>query len=303
MLKNKYRRCFIMIILFAGCFTISCVGWVPLNVLEPDLNHEFKLVEAFVNSDLNSSGWGTSCLLKFKIANNSKWTFRECCFSVSILDKDGKEIWKEDSIILRNFISGEIREWDNWTGVNDHINVPYNLRNSYKSFKLVFKPEKSFAVIEYLLDMEEPVKDVENHFIDKIIDIKFLFSHNEVLFELKNQSDIPIKLDWDKVAFIDIEGNSHRVIHKGVRLIDRNSPQVVTTIPPKAKISDFWVPSDNIYYSETISEWCYLPINKDISFLDKESYVGKSLSIFFPLLIGHDETNYSFKFKITSYKP
>jgi hypothetical protein len=99
---------------------------------------------------------------------------------------------------------------------------------------------------------------------------------------LNNKTNVPIKVDWDQASYVDIEGQSHKVIHSGIRLIDRDKPQSTTMIPPSAKINDILIPSDHIYYEEVlIPGWRHKPLLPDAPLALRAK--GKTFSIFLPL--------------------
>ena len=81
-------------------------------------------------------------------------------------------------------------------------------------------------------------------------------------FDLLNKTDIPIKVVWDETAYVDIGGQTHRVIHNGVKLADRNSPQPPSVIPSKGRLNDIVYPSDNVSYSNSrySDGWSQMPM-------------------------------------------
>lgn len=74
-------------------------------------------------------------------------------------------------------------------------------------------------------------------------------------FDLLNKADIPVKVVWDEAAYVDIGGQTHRVIHDGVKLTDRNSPQPPSVIPSKGRLNDMVYPRDNVSYSNSRYKW------------------------------------------------
>jgi hypothetical protein len=123
-------------------------------------------------------------------------------------------------------------------------------------------------------------------------------SKQQLGFVLKNKTDEPIEIDWNKVAFVDVTGESHKVIHSGVKFNERSQPLVATTIPPSARIEDIVFPSDYVYFREgQYGGWSEYPL-----FPDGEKaapYKGQIFTIFMPMKVNGVVKNYSFKFKIT----
>lgn len=131
-------------------------------------------------------------------------------------------------------------------------------------------------------------------FSDEFMDIVFSFGDKQISFEIQNKTASGIKLNWDEFSIIYPNGNMSRVVHSGVRLMDRNSPQAPTVIPPGAKISDFLTPSENIHFD--YGEWWY-----SLLFPGKDELLwnDKDISIYAPLEINAVKKEYKFKFHIT----
>lgn len=85
-------------------------------------------------------------------------------------------------------------------------------------------------------------------FSDELIDVLWLADSEGISFDLKNKTDHSIKIAWDEAAFVDTGGQSHRVIHTGVRLMDKGAPQAPSVVVRGGRLSDRIVPADNIYF-------------------------------------------------------
>jgi len=86
------------------------------------------------------------------------------------------------------------------------------------------------------------------YFEDDLVKASFYFGNTQIVMRLDNKSDYTMKINWDNAAWISPTGESGRVIHSGVRLIDRNAPQSPSIIVRNGKLSDIIIPTDNIYY-------------------------------------------------------
>ena len=140
---------------------------------------------------------------------------------------------------------------------------------------------------------------------DDYIDIVWFVGSKQFNFVLKNKSGHTLKLNWDDISFVDINGRVGRVMHSGVKYTDRNNSQPATTIPKGASISDLLLPTDNVYYvSGQYGGWRerYLipcvyqtpdEFNKEAS-----TYVGKSMTIMMPVIIENVQNDYTFTFNI-----
>lgn len=70
----------------------------------------------------------------------------------------------------------------------------------------------------------------------------------ELDFVLQNLSNEPIKVLWDSCAYIDPNGNSHRVMHEGIKYITRDQPMPPSIVAPDSKIEDVVTPTDNVQW-------------------------------------------------------
>lgn len=148
----------------------------------------------------------------------------------------------------------------------------------------------SFIKWNFLL--VQPMQANNLFFTDSNIDISFVISKNQINYEIINKTDSGIKINWDDLSFVSPSGRASRIIHSGVRLIDRNSTQAPTTIPPGSRISDEVIPSENIQFID--KDW-----QQGLLFEgDYAIYNGKEFSVYFPMEIKGHKKEYLFKFKI-----
>jgi len=156
------------------------------------------------------------------------------------------------------------------------------------------------------------VKITDNTYEDNDIKIGFSFGLKELDFELYNKTESPIKVIWDEASFIPF-GEGKKVMHKGVKYIDRNNAQVPTTIPSKTSLSDLICPTDNVYYRqgyygtsfsspggwETYDLWLSADMNKP----DNEAMImklkGLKYKVLLPMEVNGVKKNYTFNFEIT----
>ncbi len=121
-------------------------------------------------------------------------------------------------------------------------------------------------------------------------------------FELLNKTDHTARILWDQSSFVDVAGNNHRVMHSGVKFIDRNASQVPSVIVKKGILNDGFFPTDYVVFT---GSWKNLPIigqlgadsieeGKSIS----QSYLGKSFRFLMPLEIQDRLYEYIFTFTV-----
>ena len=87
---------------------------------------------------------------------------------------------------------------------------------------------------------------------DNYIDIT-IFGNSEIFsFNLKNVSQYTQKLLWDDAAFVDINGNTSKIIHSGIKYSQKEAPQTPSTIIKGASLNDIACPTSNVFYSDNV---------------------------------------------------
>lgn len=146
---------------------------------------------------------------------------------------------------------------------------------------------------------------------DDFIDIIWFVDSKQFNFTLKNKTQYSMKICWDDISYVDIDGQSGRVMHAGVKYNERNNSQPSTTIPRGASISDLLLPTNNVSYisggyggwwSETLLIPSVYPTQEAYD-LKAESYVGKTMSIMMPVVIQNVQNDYIFTFNIDALLP
>jgi hypothetical protein len=140
---------------------------------------------------------------------------------------------------------------------------------------------------------------------DDYINIVWYVDNKQFNFELKNKSDHPLKISWDDISYVDINGKTGRVMHSGVKYNERNSSQPATTVPKGASLSDILLPTDNVFFeSGQYGGWregYLIPCiykNEATKQAESPSYVGKKMSIMMPIIIENVQNDYTFVFNI-----
>lgn len=128
---------------------------------------------------------------------------------------------------------------------------------------------------------------------DDYIDIVWFVDSDRFNFDLKNKTNHTLRINWDDISYVNYSGQVKRVIHSGIKYIEKNSIQPATNIPKGANVVDILVPIDgriipNVY--RTPEEF-----NAENG---AASYVGKILKIMMPIIIQNVQNDYTFTFKI-----
>lgn len=142
---------------------------------------------------------------------------------------------------------------------------------------------------------------------DDYIEIIWYVSAYKFYFDLRNKSNYTIKINWDDICYVDYDGKVGRVMHSGVKYIDRNSSQPATTIPKDASIKDVLVPTDNVYLIPGLyggwMEKLLIPgiyPSREAFANGASTYIGKTMKILMPILIENVQNDYTYEFSIES---
>lgn len=173
---------------------------------------------------------------------------------VEIIDKLNKDNYRNYTVGLR------------FSEYNNKKSEEYLLSEA----KSCFDPYVKIMNTAYLSKVEKPenaeirygetitVNDstvTKFRYTDNVIDLLIFAGDNKFNFILKNVYNSTIKLVWDEAAFIDYDGETSKVMHKGVKYSEREASQPASVIIKGAKLEDIAVPTKNVRYSDTAKEW------------------------------------------------
>ena len=111
---------------------------------------------------------------------------------------------------------------------------------------------------------------------------------------LHNKTSKPLTVDWNRASLVDASQAAQKIMHSGVRYIDRDKPQPPTVVPPGAKLEDVLVPISNVRYvgGNVARGWSTAPFLPD----GREAlpYKGRSLGVLLPIESDGKVENYHF---------
>ncbi|OPL14553.1 MAG: hypothetical protein AVO38_11325 [delta proteobacterium ML8_D] len=162
-------------------------------------------------------------------------------------------------------------------------------------YELRFKTGDYPATYSFVITKPKANKTLS--YEDRFVKIDFSITKKQFGFILQNRTDNPIIIDWNQVSYVDVLGESHKVMHSGIKYTDRAKPQPPTVLPPTAKLEDIVFPIDYVYYSSgKYGGW------REISLFPEapkaKIFQGRSFSVFMPLEINGVKKNFLFSFKI-----
>lgn len=132
-------------------------------------------------------------------------------------------------------------------------------------------------------------------YADNFIDIVLLGEDRQFSFILKNVSDNSIKLIWDDAVFVDFDGATSKIMHKGIKYSQREAGQPATTIIKGAKIEDIIIANNNVYFCDNprVNDW----LTRSMYPSEKGLNPGQ-LKIMLPIQIKNIVNEYIFIFDI-----
>jgi hypothetical protein len=162
----------------------------------------------------------------------------------------------------------------------------------------LYAAESPKGLIDFRIDSSLSVYE------DNFIKIKWRYGVSQFEFDLTNKSDQTIKLLWDDAVFISLDNETNRVFHRGVKIIDRESPQSPSSIYKNSTLADLVAPSSYTrYVSGQYGGWRsspLIPVTQG-AFANKIDYlkefIGKTMRVVLPLKINDETSEYVFSFR------
>ncbi|HYL13906.1 MAG TPA: hypothetical protein VEV41_12770 [Terriglobales bacterium] len=170
-------------------------------------------------------------------------------------------------------------------------------RMADKFFKDVEATLAGWRPVDYSFSLVKPTETSSLVFEDEHLKIAFTVSRKAIGFSLTNKTDSPVKIDWNQLSYVDVDGKSHKVFHKGVAYKDREGSFPPSIVPPTATFEDLVLPSDYSQWSDVGGGFYTFDLLPQAA--NAGSYVGKIFSVFMPVEVNSAVKNYLFSFKIT----
>jgi hypothetical protein len=172
------------------------------------------------------------------VRNNTQHDWSTVMFTVSVFDQEGKQLRpRMADLAVFGLGVGETKPMDGRIlGINAKKVARVALQVADTS---TTKPRFTLRIVK---PQSRPDLTME----DERVELRLVVVEQGLQIVLRNKGNVPILLDWNSASFVDFEGKAFRVIHSGVKLVDRDSPQVPSVIPPGASIEDMVVSFDRI---------------------------------------------------------
>ena len=179
----------------------------------------------------------------------------------------------------------------NYNIVLSEVESPENAKVEYGETKVVTMAEEGIDKYVYEDDYMR---------IAWYVDLKMFH------FTLTNKSKHSIKINWDDISYVDVNGAANRIIHAGVKYSEKSNAQAPTTVPRRASITDLILPADNVKYNQYTGWLTYFLFPMHYTSVDvmnetAPKYVGKEMCILMPIEIEGVRNEYMFVFKVDKF--
>lgn len=281
---NRLAYCLVLIACLAGCAS-------PKPPPGAKQSHD-KVIStpygdfAFTNIQLFPDIAGVK--VKADVVSGSTKTFEEMWFDIAIFSSNNAQTGK-GKLGVFNFVPGTRRSAE--TSI-------YLSGSGPRAFDIKFSEAK--LALQYVFKMTKPVESDGLTYEDKEVSIGFAPSPAQIGMVIRNKTDTVMRIDWNNVAYVDTGGLSHRVIHEGVRLTEKNVVMPPTVIPPGSMIEDLVYPASYISYTagtgRASGNWNERPLFPKLP--AAREMKGKEFKVFLPIEINGKVRSINFVFQI-----
>lgn len=140
---------------------------------------------------------------------------------------------------------------------------------------------------------------------DDLLTIAWIIDRNKINFNLKNNASSSIKVLWDDMAFVGITGESHRVIHKGIKYSEKEKEQAPSIVARNTELRDLLIPADKIYYKKSWEKWSAHPFVDDFLYSPEDEASqrpdGQKIQVLIPIIVNEKRYEYLFVFEIEKF--
>jgi hypothetical protein len=154
---------------------------------------------------------------------------------ITVSNRESVESWFESAQTLA-------RNPDNWGSAKNELRQSLKEKNSIATTVSGNSPKASGEESKYNFKIIKPVvggKDVVVE--DRFVKIGILPVGGLTMI-VTNKSTEVMEIDWQRVSFVDFAGPAHRVIHAGVKLIEKDKALPPPLMPPTANTTKTGVP-------------------------------------------------------------
>jgi len=156
-------------------------------------------------------------------------------------------------------------------------------------------------ILRYKLSyrLTSPVASQELRFRDKNISVSFVVGEQGFEMQFENLSPYDVKILWDRSEYTDVNRQTQRLMHSGVRFPDRNNPIPDQFVLSRSSVQETVIPISNVYVLPQRKGYDIrplFPIESDVA----AGLKGKRVILFIPVEINRQIIPYNFTIEITN---
>lgn len=159
-----------------------------------------------------------------------------------------------------------------------------------KTLRDIVKYKQTYRLIS-------PVVSQELQFRDRNISVSFAVGEQAFQMRFENGTAFDIKILWERAAYTDVNGVTHRLMHSGVRYQDRNNPIPDQFVLSKNSVQQTVFPVSSVYLSRQKKAYELHPLFRESD--GAAGLRGKTVVLFIPVEINRQIIPYNFKIEIT----
>lgn len=159
--------------------------------------------------------------------------------------------------------------------------------------------------------MREFANVTGNAFEDENIKVAWRENDPQLVFSLVNKSSTSLRVLWDEVSFVGIDGKTDRVIHEGVKIADRGQSMPPTVVVRGGTLEDLIQPASNIYWRRgygtyDVGGWEHIPLlprHRAASEAELRTQMldDAAIKVLLPVDINGTVYEYLFEFNVTGH--
>jgi len=139
-------------------------------------------------------------------------------------------------------------------------------------------------------------------FSDESLSVQWSVEKTAIAFDLKNNSEVPLAILWNKASYVSPDGRAHPVFHQGIRYADRMADKAPSVVPGGDRLSDVVAPADFVRYengwrTEPLLPQT-LPSSSEARKAKNDLLLGTSFKVFLPVAFDLAVHEYTFEFVI-----
>ncbi len=155
-------------------------------------------------------------------------------------------------------------------------------------------------IIRYRLSyrLVSPIVSDTLQFRDSAIAASFTVGEQTFQLRFENLTSRNIKILWERAGYTDANGQSHRIMHSGIRFQDRNNPLPDQVVPPRSTVQEAIFPISKVFLVQPKRTYEIRPLfelNTDAA----AGLKGKTITIFIPLELNGVIVPYNYRIQIT----